>query len=90
MDRIDELLQRATPDLGRRDHLRNVFHEWERVETLAHSRSVQVPLIVREGPAVNGAGIVISATDSDELEQIREELADAGVPVVRLVPDAGA
>jgi hypothetical protein len=89
MDRIDALLEKATPNLGRREHLRNVYREWERVETLAGSRTVQVPLIVGEGPEISGAGIVISAADPEELEQIREELATAGVPLVRLVPEGG-
>lgn len=90
MDDIDALLRKATPNLGRREHLRNVFREWERVETLAGSSAVQVPLIVGEGPEISGAGIVISAADTEELEQIREELTTAGVPSVRLVPESGA
>jgi hypothetical protein len=38
MDHIDALLKRATPDLGRRDHLRNVFREWESVEIFVDHR----------------------------------------------------
>ena len=32
MTRIDELLARATPDVERRNRLRRVFTEWERVK----------------------------------------------------------
>jgi hypothetical protein len=82
MDRIDELLEKATPDFARRDRLRSVFHEWERVKTLTDGRGVAIPVFVRQEPQPEGAGVVISAVDSEELRQIREELAEAGVPVV--------
>jgi hypothetical protein len=81
MDRIDELLEKATPNLARRDRLRSVFTEWERVKSATASRGrIHIPLFIREEPQPEGAGVVISAVDSEEFEQIREELADAGVP----------
>jgi hypothetical protein len=81
MERIDELLAKATPDFARRDHLRSIFTEWERVKVAAASRGrIHIPLFIREEPQPEGAGVVISAIDSEEFEQIREELAEAGVP----------
>jgi hypothetical protein len=81
MERIDELLDKATPDLARRDRLRSIFTEWERVKSATASRSrFHIPLFIREEPQPEGAGVVISAVDSEEFEQIREELAEAGVP----------
>lgn len=81
MERIDELLRKATPDFARRDRLRNIFTEWERVKGVAGSRDrIHIPLFIREEPQPQGAGVVISAVDAEEFEQIREELAEAGVP----------
>lgn len=81
MERIDELLRKATPDFARRDRLRSIFTEWERVKGAAAARDrIHIPLFIREEPQPEGAGVVISAVDSEEFEQIREELTEAGVP----------
>lgn len=82
MDRIDELLEKATPDLARRDRLRSLHAEWERVKAYIDRREqIHLPLIVREEPTPEAAGVVIAAADAEELEQIRAELAEAGVPI---------
>ena len=81
MEHIDELLEKATPDRARRDRLRSIFTEWERVKNATGSRNqLHIPLFIREEPQPEGAGVVISAVDSEEFEQIRDELAEAGVP----------
>lgn len=49
---------------------------------------IHLPLIVREEPNPEGAGVVITAADAEELEQIREELAEAGVPILYDTPPA--
>jgi hypothetical protein len=82
MERIDELLERATPNFGRRDRLRSLFNEWERVKNSSVSQErIHIPLVVREEPETDGAALVIAAVDSEELQQIRDELEEAGVPV---------
>lgn len=82
MERIDELLERATPNFGRRDRLRSLFREWERVKNSSDPQErIHIPLVVREEPEPNGAGVVIAAVDAEELQQIRDELEEAGVPV---------
>lgn len=81
MTRIDQLLQRATPNVPRRERLRGVHAEWEQVKSAVSRRSgIHIPLLVREERQPDDAGLVIAAADSDELQQIREELAEAGVP----------
>ncbi|HEY7769353.1 hypothetical protein [Longimicrobium sp.] len=81
MERIDELLEKATPNLARRERLRNIYSEWERAKSVVGSRDrVHIPILIREEPQPDVAGVVISAVDAEEFKQIREELADAGVP----------
>ena len=80
MTRIDELLERATPNVERRNRLRTVFAEWERVKAGAGVRpSLAIPVVIREEPRPEGGGVVIAAVDSEEVDEIREELAAAGV-----------
>lgn len=82
MDRIDELLERATPNLSRRNHLRSVFHEWERVKrSLGESGRIHLPFVVREEPEPENGAALISGVDAEELLQIRDELEEAGVRV---------
>ena len=80
MTRIDELLDKATPDIARRDRLRSVFTEWERVKRSSAANRLRIPVFVREEPEPATGGVVIAAVDAEELEQIREELEEAGVP----------
>lgn len=105
MDRIDELLARATPNLARRNHLRDVFAEWERVKHGTSSQSkVFLPLIIREASQAETIGaedypgerleavdvmqevVSITAVGPEEFKEIREELAEAGVPAKATYP----
>lgn len=77
MDRIAKLLAKATPNLGRRDHLRDVFAEWERVKNAESARKhIYWPLVIREAPQR-----VETETGTDAGEQL-----ESGAVMEEVVP----